>query len=205
MFEDIFKVELVRLNTESFLIDKLWSEIHSNYSQSTRHYHNLRHLDNLIEKLLPIKDQIENWQILTFSVAYHDIIYNTLKKDNEERSAVLAYERMTLLNFPSLLKEKCKLQILSTKHHRVNDDPDTNYFTDADLSILGSDGESYLNYTKQIRKEYGHYPDILYKPGRKKVLKHFLKMGNIFKTKYFQDKFETQAKINISTELKSLS
>ena len=84
-------------------------------------------------------------------------------------------------------------------------DDDTNYFTDADLSILGSDSDSYLTYTKQIRKEYSYFPDLLYKPGRRKVLEHFLEMGNIFKTKYFQDKFEIQAKINILGELKSLS
>jgi predicted metal-dependent HD superfamily phosphohydrolase len=205
MFEETFKVELINLNAESSLIDKLWSEVQYNYSKSTRHYHNLSHLDHLIEQLLPIRNKIENWQILTFSVAYHDIIYNTLKKDNEERSAALAYERMTLLNFPSLLKEKCKLQILATKHHRPNEDPDTNYFTDADLSILGSDSDSYFTYAKQIRKEYVYFPDIIYKPGRRKVLEHFLEMENIFKTKYFQDKFEEQAKINISAELKSIT
>jgi predicted metal-dependent HD superfamily phosphohydrolase len=205
MFEDVFKVELIKLTTDSFLIGKLWTEIQTNYTSSGRYYHNLSHLDNLIETLLPIKNQMEDWQILTFSVAYHDIVYNTFKKDNEEKSAALGYERMTLLNFPPLLKEKCKLQILSTKHHIESEDADTNYFTDADLSILGSDTESYRNYTKQIRKEYRHFPDILYKPGRKKVLRHFLEMQSIFKTKYFQDKFEEQAKVNISDELKSLS
>ncbi len=41
--------------------------------------------------------------------------------------------------------------------------------------------------------------------GRRKVLKHFLEMESIFKTKYFQDKYEDQARMNISAELKSLS
>ena len=205
MFEDGFKIELANLTTNNSLMDKLWSEIRSNYSRSKRHYHNLTHLDNLFEQLLPIRSQIEHWQALIFSIAYHDIVYNTLKKDNEERSAALAYDRMTLLELSLPLREKCRLQILATKHHRLTEDADTNYFTDADLSILGSDRESYLNYTKQIRKEYGNFPDIVYKPGRKKVLKHFLEMDNIFKTKYFQDKFEDQAKANIVAELKSLT
>jgi predicted metal-dependent HD superfamily phosphohydrolase len=39
---------------------------------------------------------------------------------------------------------------------------------DADLSILGKDLDTYLAYTKMIRKEYSIYPDFLYKPGRKK-------------------------------------
>jgi predicted metal-dependent HD superfamily phosphohydrolase len=205
MFEDIFKIELERLTSDSLLIDKLWAEIQSNYSKSVRYYHNLTHLDNLIEELISIKDQIEDWQTLTFSVAYHDIIYNTLRQDNEEKSAAFAYDRLTQLNLPSTQKEKCKLQILATKQHQVSTNVDTNYFIDADLSILGSDNRSYLKYAEQIRNEYRYFPDILYKPGRRKVLTGFLKMKSIYKTKYFQDKFEVQAKMNISDELNSLS
>ena len=205
MFEEVFKSELATVTGDSPLINKLWSEINVNYTSPARAYHNLAHLDYIIEKLLPIRSQIDDWQILTFSVAYHDIIYNILKKDNEERSAALASDRMSLLNFPSIRKKKCELQILATKRHLLSSDPDTNYFTDADPSILGSDNETYLNYTKQIRKEYGLFPDILYKTGRRKILEQFIKMGAIFKTKYFQDRFEDQARINISIELKSLS
>jgi predicted metal-dependent HD superfamily phosphohydrolase len=205
MFEQIFKEELVPLVSDKSLIEKLWSEVQSNYSKSNRYYHNLTHLNSLIEQLLPIKSQIEDWQTLTFSVAYHDIVYNTLRQDNEEKSAALAYDRLTRLNFPSIQKDKCKLQILATKQHHLSTNADTNYFIDADLSILGSDNNSYLKYIDQIRKEYRRFPDFLYKPGRRKVLTGFLEMKNIFKTKYFQDKYEKQAKINILDELKSLS
>ncbi len=205
MFEDIFKAELANLTSDYILIEKSWTEIHSSYNKPGRHYHTLAHLDNLTEQLVPIKGQIKDWQTLVFSVGYHDIIYNVLKKDNEEKSAEFALKKLTQLNLPSASKEKCKQQIIATKYHQSTEDTDTNYFTDADLSILGSDEMSYSNYTKQIRKEYRRFPDILYKPGRKKVLMHFLEFKNIFKTKYFQDKFEKQARINISTELQSLS
>ncbi len=81
---------------------------------------------------------------------------------------------------------------------------DINYLLDADLSVLGKDRETYLVYTQMIRKEYSIYPDFLYKPGRKKVLRHFLELENIFKTEYFRDQYETQAKENIETELRLL-
>ena len=185
MFEQSFKDVLSSLTTDQLLIDKLWKEIKSNYSSSRRYYHNLAHLDNLIGRLSPVKNQIEDWQTLILSVAYHDIIYNPLKKDNEEKSAALAYDRLTQLKLPEDQKEKCKQQILSTKMHEVSDDLDTNFFTDADLSILGADKNSYFKYAEQVRKEYKYFPDFLYKPGRKKVLMEFLKMGSIFKTKLF--------------------
>jgi len=78
-------------------------------------------------------------------------------------------------------------------------------FTDADLSILGAEWPIYHNYTDQIRQEYAIYPDFMYKPGRKKVLLHFLKMERIFKTDYFYITFEAQAIKNIKQELELYS
>ena len=63
----------------------------------------------------------------------------------------------------------------------------------------------YDTYCQQVRKEYSIYPDFLYKPGRKKVLEHFLNMERIFKTTYFFDLYEAQARENLRRELSSLS
>jgi predicted metal-dependent HD superfamily phosphohydrolase len=205
MFGEIFKRELRNFTTDEQLVDKFWKGIESNYNKAGRYYHNLLHLDSLVDQLLPVKDQIEDWQTIILSIAYHDIIYNTLKQDNEEKSASFASGRLSELGLPAIQIEKCKRQILSTKGHQLSDDFDTNYFTDADLSVLGFDNNAYVKYAGQIRKEYRYYPDILYKPGRRKVLLHFLEMKNIFKTEYFQGKYEKQARVNISNELLSLS
>ena len=149
-------------------IDSYWNEIQENYSKPNRYYHNLTHLDHLFQELNEAKTFIEDWQTIVFSIAYHDIIYNALKNDNEEKSAILAQERLHSINVPFPQAEKCRNQILATKGHHLSVEPDTNYFTDADLAILGSDENSYDLYTKKIRKEYKFFPDLVYKPGRKK-------------------------------------
>ncbi len=100
--------------------------------------------------------------------------------------------------------ELCKKQILATKTHIKSIDSDTNYFTDADLSILGQSGETYSIYFKNVKKKYSIYPTLVYKPGRKKVLNHFLSMNRIFKTDFFYNKFETQAKQNLQRVIESL-
>ena len=82
---------------------------------------------------------------------------------------------------------------------------DTNIFLDADLAILGQSDENYKLYTKQIRQEYSFFSDADYKKGRVGVLKHFLAMERIYKTEYFFNKFEKQAKLNIENELKRLT
>jgi predicted metal-dependent HD superfamily phosphohydrolase len=161
-------------------------------------------LENLLTQLTPIKDKINDWHCISFTLYYHDIVYNALNSDNEEKSAELAEKRMKQLSMPAEMIEKCKAQILATKKHLDNSDTDTNYFTDADLSVLGQDWEIYAEYYQNVRKEYSVYPNLIYNPGRKKVLKHFLEMGRIYKTEYFYSKFEKQAKQNLQKELELL-
>jgi predicted metal-dependent HD superfamily phosphohydrolase len=95
--------------------------------------------------------------------------------------------------------------IIATNGHEVSQNVDVNYFTDADLSILGAPPAEYEQYTKDVRKEYSIYPDILYKPGRKKVLKHFMEMPTLFKTEFFRNRLESQARSNIAWEMEALS
>jgi predicted metal-dependent HD superfamily phosphohydrolase len=93
---------------------------------------------------------------------------------------------------------------MATKGHAISEDADTNYFTDADLAILGSNNDEYLQYVKSIRKEYKFYPDFVYNPGRKKVLEHFIQMPRIYKTDYFYNKYEEPARKNIIDEIRQM-
>lgn len=186
------------------LINELWVEIENNYSDKKRHYHTLEHLENLLFQLSEIKTEINNWDSILFTLFYHDIIYNPLNSDNEEKSAGLAEKRMKQINVNNETLESCKLQIISTKSHFRSSDSDINYFLDADLSVLGQDWNTYSVYCKNVRKEYSIFPDFIYKSGRKKVLSHFLSMDRIFKTEYFYNKFESKAKENILHEIKVL-
>lgn len=186
------------------LIENLWQEIETRYSAKDRYYHDLFHLENMFMELESVKSRIADFYTVSFSVFYHDIIYDASSKSNEEKSASHAAERLQKVGFPRALILKTENQILATKSHTKSDDPDTNYLLDADLSVLGKDSAIYFDYTRKIRKEYALYPDFLYKPGRKKVLKHFLELKSIFKTEHFRDKYEQQARRNIAAEIELL-
>jgi predicted metal-dependent HD superfamily phosphohydrolase len=204
VLKEIFIELLTKYTDNDRVRNELWTEIEKNYSSKKRHYHTLQHLDNLLSQLTEVKSEIQNWETTLFTLFYHDIIYNSIKSDNEEKSAGLAEKRMKQISVSNYKIELCKKQILATKSHIKSIDSDTNYFTDADLSILGQNWETYLLYCKNVRKEYSIYPAIVYNPGRKKVLNHFLSMDRIFKTDFFYNKFETQAKLNLQQEIESL-
>ncbi|WP_223600531.1 hypothetical protein [Chryseobacterium sp. GVT01B] len=186
------------------LINNLWKEIETKYSEKGRHYHNLLHLENMFSELEAVKSNISDFTAISFSVFYHDVIYDATSKINEEKSAAKAEKRLAELHLDKNNISIISEQILATKSHLKSDHEDTNYLLDADLSVLGKDFKTYLEYTKNIRKEYSIYPDFLYKPGRKKVLKHFLELESIFKTDHFKEKYEAQAKENIAEELQLL-
>ena len=182
---------------------RLWSEIEKHYSSSKRHYHNLTHLESLTQQLIALQSNFENWDVIVSSIVYHDVVYNVRKNDNEEKSAEYATKKLKEFSFPDSLTQRCASLILSTKKHE-DADRETNLFTDADLSILGSSSSDYKNYALQIRKEYRVYPDFLYNSGRKKVLNHFLNMKMIFKSNEFGERYEKRARLNLLEELKTL-
>lgn len=202
--KEIFSQNGLLFTKDQHLIENLWSEIEKKYSEKSRYYHNLEHLENMFSELDAVKDRLENYSLLSFSVFYHDVIYDASSKSNEEKSAEFAKIRLEKLHVDSESVKKISEQIFATKTHQKSEDNDTNYLLDADLSILGKDLKTYVDYTKKIRKEYAIYPDIFYKPGRKNVLQHFLKLKNIFKTEYFHEKYEVRARANILFEIESL-
>ncbi|MCU0469011.1 MAG: hypothetical protein MUF58_10435 [Arcicella sp.] len=202
MLKQTFIELLSRYTHDQDLITKFWTEIEQNYTQPKRYYHTLNHLEHLLQQLTEVKSLLKDWDVMLFSLYYHDVIYNALKSDNEQKSAELAEKRMNEIGVPPSMITDCKAQIMATKAHFWSENADTNFFTDADLSILGQSWEVYSQYFQHVRKEYSIYPDFMYNSGRKKVLKHFLAMEKIFKTAYFYDKFEQQARVNLEKELK---
>lgn len=182
-------------------INELWLEIEAAYSEKTRYYHTLDHLENLLVQLTEVKDQIQHWETVLFTLYYHDVVYDAQNPDNEEKSAELAEKRMKQIGVPDEMILECKQQILATKAHFPSISSDINYFIDADLAVLGQSWEMYAAYYQNIRKEYAVYPDLVYNPGRTKVLNHFLSMERIYKSDYFYEKLEIQAKENMKMEL----
>ena len=176
-----------------------WLNLEKAYSRKLRHYHNLNHLGEMMDCYDLYRSHLENPNEVLFAIFYHDIIYKVTRKDNELKSAQYA---VTLLPDDSKLdKELVYNMICATQHHQHNENEDINWLIDFDLKVLSKEWSAYKIYFEQIRKEYKIYPNFLYNPGRKKALEHFLKNEFIFQTAEFRNKYETQARENILSEI----
>lgn len=200
MIKDIFN-KICASNSDKKNCDKLWEDLVNHYTEKHRHYHNLRHIADMIENLLHIKNEIKDFETIMLATFYHDVIYNPTAKDNEEKSAKFMQKELSNISFPKEKINRCYNQIIATKKHELSVNSDTNFLIDSDLAILGQEEKKYTDYTKKIRNEYFVFSDIQYKKGRISVIKHFLLQKNIYKTTFFQNRLEEKARLNLKNEL----
>ncbi len=195
-----------KYTNDSELIEIAWIEIENQYGQKNRAYHNLKHLESMFFELEKFVIEIDDMEAICFSIWYHDLVYNPLKKDNELRSAEKARIWLNKLGVDTQLIEKCFQQIVLTQHHNPEEDApmDDKYLMDFDLEILSRKEEDYLMYCQQIRKEYWMYPDFIYKKGRAKAMQKFLERPYIYQTSFYRIEKEKRARENISREIAAL-
>ncbi|MCU0429115.1 MAG: hypothetical protein MUF42_04015 [Cytophagaceae bacterium] len=177
-----------------------WKEIEKRHSSPLRRYHNLKHLQLMSEGLVELQPDFD--PLIALAIFYHDIVYNTMRKDNEERSALLAAMRMEPF-LDSLQLKTLQQYILSTKSH-IAQCEEEKLLLDLDLNILSSDPRDYQAYARQIRIEYLWCPAAFYKKGRIKVLESFLERPFIYQTTFFRNKGEAKARINLLQEINDL-
>lgn len=204
--EAVLSVRFVKLCQALELPDrqakKYYQDLYNLYTDPTRHYHNLVHIFNLLNLLDEYKTKIERPLLFELAVWYHDAIYNAKAKDNELQSAILAekcfdpYLDTARLSYVNAL-------IMSTEgHFPRQENQDTYLFLDFDLSILAAAPSIYNLYSEAIWQEYKiAYVKLLYKMGRKKVLKNFLARDKIYFSLDFFTKYEAKARQNIRQEL----
>ncbi len=181
----------------------LLEELLVRHAEPQRYYHNLAHLERLFALLeappAPIGAPALEAPHLALAVWFHDAIYDPTREDNELKSALLAQARLEGLGLAGPLIQRVVNLILATADHQTQD-PDGALFLDADLSILGSDPQTYQAYTQAIRQEYAWLPKGLYQERRASLLKRLLARERIYQTRAFAP-LEEPARENLRREL----
>lgn len=186
--------------------ETVFTDLLKRYAEPHRHYHTLAHITMLLQDA----EVFFNGRIpaeLFFAIWFHDAIYSSTSSKNEEQSAELAREELTKLGCPSGTIEACVTLIHKTADHfsAQAQDEITQFFMDADLKILGSDGAVYQQYVLDVRKEYSSIPSILFNIGRRKFLRKALASERIFRTQIYYNVLEQAARNNLQNELNQLT
>jgi predicted metal-dependent HD superfamily phosphohydrolase len=170
-----------RFSRRTDLAAETCKAIADQYNAAGRYYHTLEHIANMLNLVQEFSDSLKNPVAVELAVWLHDVIYDSRAKDNEERSADFARELLTRLEAPiPLITETARLILLTKTHRTTPEDTDGLVLLDADLSILGAPAAEYERYAANIRQEYSHVPEELYRAGRLKVLHSFVERAPLF-------------------------
>jgi predicted metal-dependent HD superfamily phosphohydrolase len=194
--------------------------VEEKYGEAHRAYHNLSHLESIFSVEKEVFGDAEGvWEdevAFVAAVAFHDIVYDVRRGDNEELSCAMMVDVLGSALPTSSLALACAMVLRTKSHHgdtpidfmrgedridlRSASESDVQRFIDLDLSIIGSSAASYAAYAAAIRDEYAHVPRAAYLEGRSRVLEKLGSGAHVFSTDTMRSARERPARENLAWE-----
>jgi predicted metal-dependent HD superfamily phosphohydrolase len=193
----------------SLILPTIRTELVKAYSTSDRHYHDLRHIEAMLDLMRDRVALLADQASVEAAIWFHDAIYDTHRDDNEQRSADLARERLSAVATKQQL-DRIVVMIRASANHVVPSDldgcaaSDCALFLDMDLAILASAPREFAAYEQAVRREYVWVPEAMWIAGRRRVLETFMTRTNIYSSPQYRLTHETAARRNLAQALSAL-
>ena len=179
-----------------------YRRVRRSWSGMGRHYHTLTHLDACLREFDDTRQLALRPGEVELALWFHDAIYRSWRRDNEQQSAALAARLLRAASVESV--ERIRQMVLATTHREEGFAGDTALVVDIDLSILGQPPDTYAQFERAIRREYWWLSRARYVAGRSGVLQKFLGRAAIYQLDRFHDRYEKQARANIAASIEQL-
>ncbi|UWW07116.1 HD domain-containing protein [Mycolicibacterium brumae] len=174
------------------------------WSDPSRRYHSVAHLQDVLEKVDELAADAEDPDTVRLAAWYHDAVYNG-SPDDEELSAVKAERELTELGLPpALVSEVGRLIRMTVHHDPPPEDRNGAVLSDADLSALAVDPDTYRANSEAIRQEYLHIPERAFMATRAVMVETMLAARSLFYTVSGRRRWEERARQNLAAELARL-
>lgn len=183
----------------------VWNELEHRYREPHRAYHNFDHIGHCLAEFEAVRSLAESPDAVELAIWFHDAIYDTHARDNEEQSARLAAQFLDEAGVGPTLVSLVVSLILATKHVASPASAEAGLIADIDLAILGQPRERYARFEDEIRREYAWVAPADFAAGRSAILRRFLARHSIFSTPSFRNRYEAQARSNLEWALSRLA
>jgi predicted metal-dependent HD superfamily phosphohydrolase len=184
------------------------AELRRRYSD--RPYHNWSHIESMLRLHREYREFLKTPTLVEAAIYFHDAVYDSIRRDNEKRSADLAVS-MLGRSASGPMADILYSLVMSTAKHEVplGAEPDLandiEYLLDFDLSILGATEDEYDAYVRAVRAEYSWASDDEWKSGRESFLNAMAAKSSIFHTAALTERYEARARENMIRELDALT
>jgi predicted metal-dependent HD superfamily phosphohydrolase len=193
------------------VVEQVGADLLSRWAEPTRRYHTTTHLVEMFWALEELEEgrEIDDRQCSVARLAawFHDAVYDPSASpgSNEADSATLARKTLRQLSLgDGDIGAIDRLIRLTARHDADAGEPLDAAFHDADLWILSAARERFDDYCDQVRQEYAHVPDAVYRTGRAAILGPLLHRDRIYRTSHALHGWETPARMNLGRELTRL-
>jgi len=175
------------------------------YSEPQRFYHTLAHIEHCLTLFDKISHDLQNPEALELAIWFHDMVYAPGAIDNEQLSAdqfMAASDGV----FDDRLRDTVYRHIMATVHNgsEVNN-ADTKYMVDIDLSSFGQPWAEFIRDSDNLRLEMENLSDDLFYQKQAAFQDKLFCRPKFFKSDYFYDNYETQARQNRSDYFEAIS
>ncbi len=174
------------------------------YSEPQRFYHTLVHIEHCLSLLDIVKPRLQNPEALELAIWFHDVVYQPGATDNEQLSAD-QFMSLTSGVFDDSLRDTVSRHIMATLHVESDiENLDTKYMVDIDLSSFGLPWPEFIRDSDNLRQEMAHLTNEDYYRKQTVFQKTLIDRPRFFKSDYFYQRYETQARENLAKYFKDI-
>jgi predicted metal-dependent HD superfamily phosphohydrolase len=180
------------------------AQLLSRYGEPHRAYHTLQHLQECLALRQEMAAPCSSTAEIDIALWFHDAIYEPSRNDNEARSADWLDAVSIEAGVTGDVRNRLHSLVMVTRHSAMPATPDEAMLVDIDLAILGAPPERFAEYEAQVRQEYRWVPEWLYRRKRREILAGFLDRDTIYSTAAGRQRFEAQARRNLTASVAAL-
>jgi len=184
---------------------RIFKWLDARYAERARKYHTARHINECLAILGRARHPEAPNPLVEYALWFHDAVYSTFSRKNEERSADWAAAVLARSGTRAADIELMRSMILATRYAAKPTGAPQELLVDVDLAILGAEADRYREFELQIRAEYWWVPTALYRRQRIAVLRSFVMRQSIYSTHEFRERYERIARNNIAWALEQLN
>lgn len=168
-----------------------------------RVFHNLRHIDDCLRGFDEVAPHLRDADAVELALWFHDAVYAPGDPANERRSADLFVAQAG--GAPHVLRARVVSLILATERRQAPRTEDARFVDDIDLAGFGVGWAAFAASSARLRREFADLDDGAYYRGQWKFLSRLRRRPTFFRTAWFRERYEAQARANLDRLLADLA
>jgi len=183
--------------------DVVYADLCARLGEPGRAFHNLGHIDDCLHRFDDVAPRLIDRDAVELGLWFHDAVYQPGDPNNERRSAELFLTQSE--GARPVLRRRVAALVLTTKRDRTPRSSDCKFIDDIDLAGFGAPWEEFMANGVLLRHEFARQTDAEYNRGLVAFLTSLRRRARFFRTDYFAQRLEAQARHNLDRLLAQIA